>query len=120
MIPDAVPSGYGAPSASYVGRGQISVSWSVPAGSFSPVSSTDLQILANGSVVTVRIGVGPPLLLDGLDSGAVVHVPDAGEQPGGFRRMVGAERRGLPSDVPSAPQRSSAAYRSTAAASRCS
>ena len=110
VIPDAVPSGYGAPSASYVGRGQISVSWSVPAGSFSPVASTDLQILANGSVITVRSGASPPLLLDGLDTGAAYTFQIRANNREGAGAWSAPSDAVRPSDVPSAPQSFQATY----------
>ena len=48
IIPDAAPAAPGAPVATYLAKGQLWVSWSVPTGEFTPVTGMSLQVLQNG------------------------------------------------------------------------
>lgn len=70
IVPDAVPAVPGAPDAEYLAKSQLSVSWTVPTGEFTPVTATAVQIVRNGQVAEVREGVTSPLVLTDLDAGS--------------------------------------------------
>ena len=50
--------------------GQVTVSWTVPPGDFTPVTGMSVQVLRGDTLVEIRDNVSSPLSLSGLDLGS--------------------------------------------------
>ena len=82
----------------YVQRGTLRVDWTPPAGDFTPVTGSAVQVLRNGAPAQVIEGAASPLMLDGLDSAAAYSFQVRASNRAGTRRLVG--RRPRPSSRP--------------------
>ncbi len=101
---DAVPTDPGAPTVSYVGPGQLRVSWSIPTGAFSSVDEVELQRFENGvEAGTETVGLASTKDLTGLQVATTyafaVRVHNR-QGPSNWSARSAAEK---PSDVPGAP-----------------
>jgi hypothetical protein len=103
IVPDAAPPAPAAPLAQYVSRGQLSVTWAVPLGDFTPVTGVSVQILSGDSVVEVRDNVSSPLVLTGLDSAAAYRFQVRATNQEGSSDWSPASDAITPSGTPSAP-----------------
>ncbi len=103
IVPDVAPTVPAAPLAQYVARGEISVSWSVPTGDFTPVSSMSLQVLRGDQVVQVLDGASSPTPLTGLDSSGAYRFQVRADNQQGSSDWSAASDALVPSGVPSAP-----------------
>jgi hypothetical protein len=103
IIPDTSPSAPGAPSARYVGRGQLQISWSVPTGDFTPVTGATVQVLRGDQVVEVRENPGNPLSLDGLELSAPYRFQVRVSNQQGTSEWSAPSDPIVPSDRPSPP-----------------
>ncbi len=110
IVPDVTPSVPAAPTSQYVARGQISVSWSVPAGDFTPVSVMSLQVLRGDEVVQVLDGATSPTVLTGLDSSGSYRFQVRAANQEGFSGWSAPSDAVVPSGVPSAPSGLSAQF----------
>ncbi len=109
IVPDAVPTVPGPPTAEYLGKGQLRVSWVVPTGEFTPVTGMSVQIVRDGQAVEVQDNVSSPLVLTDLDPGGTYQFQvRAGNQQGTSdwsrdqrrHRAVGDPRRAIGVDRP--------------------
>ncbi|MET0863746.1 MAG: fibronectin type III domain-containing protein [Nakamurella sp.] len=103
IVPDAAPTAPGAPVASYLAKSQLSVSWSVPTGAFTPVTGISLQVLQNGAVIEVRDNVSGPLILNGLDPGAEYSFQVRASNREGSSDWSAVSAAIVPSGTPAAP-----------------
>ena len=110
IVPDAVPATPGAPSAEYISRGQLSVSWAVPTGEFTPVTGMAVQIVQNGQVVDVRDDVSSPLVLTDLNPGGEYRFQVRASNQQGTSEWSEPSDAQVPSGVPSAPADLRAAF----------
>jgi hypothetical protein len=120
IVPDAAPPAPAAPLAQYVSRGQLSVTWAVPLGDFTPVTGVSVQILSGDSVVEVRDNVSSPLVLTGLDSAAAYRFQVRATNQEGSSDWSPASDAITPSGTPTGGgSPSPGRHRRTPAASRC-
>jgi hypothetical protein len=110
IVPDVAPSAPAAPVAEYVARGQISVSWSVPTGDFTPVSVMALQVLRGDEVVQVVDSASSPTVLSGLDSAGSYRFQVRAANQQGLSEWSPPSDALVPSGVPSAPTGLSAQF----------
>jgi hypothetical protein len=103
IVPDAVPTVPGAPTADYLGRGQLRVSWQVPTGAFTPVTGIAVQIVRNGQVDAVRDNVSSPLVLTDLDPGGAYQFQVRASNAQGTSDWSAPSSAVVPSGVPGAP-----------------
>lgn len=103
IVPDVAPSVPAAPVAQYVTRGQISVSWSVPTGDFTPVTTMSLQVLRDDEVAQVLDAATSPAVLTGLDSAGSYRFQVRAANQQGFSDWSPPSDALVPSGVPSAP-----------------
>ena len=103
IVPNAAPPAPAAPATTYVARGQLSVSFAVPTGDFTPVTSTSLRVTRGDQVVQQLDGVTSPVLLTDLDAAADYRfaVRAGNDQGVGDWSADSAALR--PSGAPSAP-----------------
>ncbi len=110
IVPDSAPGQPAPPSVTYLGRGQLSVSWSDPTGDFTSVTSNGVQILRGNQLVETREDVRSPLTLDGLDSGSAYRFQVRAGNRVGAGPWSDPSASVLPSGVPSAPVGLAAAF----------
>lgn len=103
IVPDVAPAPPGPPTAQYVTRGQISVSWSTPTGDFTPVSVMSLQVLRGDEVVQLIDSATSPTVLTGLDSSGSYRFRVRAANQQGFSDWSAPSDAMVPSGVPSAP-----------------
>ena len=103
IVPDAVPAVPGAPTADYLGRGQLSVSWVVPTGEFTPVTGTSVQIVRDGQVIEVRDDVSSPLVFTDLEPGGAYQFQVQANNQQGTSDWSAPSPTVVPSGVPGAP-----------------
>lgn len=104
IVPDVAPSVPAAPTAQYVGRGQISVSWSTPTGDFTPVAVMSLQVLRGDEVVQVIDSAASPAVLTGLDPAGSYRFQVRAANQQGFSEWSAPSDALVPSGSPSAPK----------------
>ena len=110
IVPDAAPTVPGAPVATYLAKGQLSVSWSVPTGEFTPVTGMSIQVLQDNTVTEVRDNVSSPLTLSGLDQGAGYSFQVLATNREGSSGWSAASAAIVPSGTPAAPTDLAAAF----------
>jgi hypothetical protein len=110
IVPNAAPTAPAAPTATYVARGQLSVSFVAPTGDFTPVTAMSLRVVRGEEVVQVLDAVTSPVLLTDLDAAAGYRfaVRAANEQGAGDWSADSAALR--PSGTPSPPSQLDARF----------
>ncbi len=103
IVPDAVPAVPGPPVTEYVSKGQLSVSWVVPTGDFTPVTGMSVQIVLGGQVVGVRDNVSSPLVLTDLEPAGGYQFQVRASNREGTSDWSGSSATTVPSGVPGAP-----------------
>ncbi len=103
IVPDAAPAPPAPPAVQYVQRGTLRVDWTPPAGDFTPVTGSAVQVLRNGAPAQVIEGAASPLLLDGLDSAAAYSFQVRASNRAGTGDWSPASAAVIPSGVPAAP-----------------
>lgn len=110
IVPDVTPTVPAAPSVEYRARGEVSVSWSVPTGDFTPVTTMSLQVLRGDEAVRVVDGAASPTVLAGLDSAGSYRFQVRAANQQGFSGWSAPSDAMVPSGVPSAPTALSAQF----------
>ena len=110
IVPDVTPTTPAPPSVEYRARGEVSVSWSVPTGDFTPVSVMSLQVLLGDQVVQELDSAASPTVLSGLDSTGSYQFRVRAANQQGFSDWSAASGAIVPSGVPSAPTGLSAQF----------
>ncbi|MEP6559636.1 MAG: fibronectin type III domain-containing protein [Nakamurella sp.] len=103
IVPDAAPTVPSAPVATYLAKGQLSVSWSVPTGEFTTVTGMSIQVSQDNAVSEVRDNVSSPLTIDGLDQGAGYSFQVKASNREGSSDWSAASAAIVPSGTPAAP-----------------
>jgi hypothetical protein len=110
IVSDVTPTTPAAPSVEYRARGEVSVSWSVPTGDFTPVSVMSLQVLLGGQVVQELDSAASPTVLSGLGTTGSYQFRVRAANQRGFSDWSAASGAIVPSGVPSAPTGLSAQF----------
>jgi large repetitive protein len=103
IVPDALPSVPAAPASTYVGPGQLTVSWAVPLGDFTPVTGMSLQVLENDAAVRVYDNVSSPYTLGSLNRGSAYRFQVRAVNQRGTTEWSAPSGPIVPSDRPGAP-----------------
>lgn len=104
VTPDATPGTPTAPRAKYVARGQISVTFEVPAGQFSPIRTVELQELVDGEPGRTLTDPQSPFTATGLDPSRQYTYRLRASNAEGAGPWSTPSAAVLPSGVPGAPQ----------------
>jgi hypothetical protein len=109
IVPDAVPSTPAAPTVQYVAGGQVTVSWTVPQGAFTPVTGMSVQVL-RGDTSEIRDNVSSPLSLSGLDLGSSYRFQVRASNQQGSTDWSAPSEPIVPSDKPGEPSNLNAQF----------
>lgn len=103
VIPDAAPVAPAAPGTTWVSRGVLDVSWTLPTGDFSEVAGVDLQILANGQSQVIAGLPGTSYRATGLDPSTTYTFQVRAVNREGVGEWSASGPAVIPSGTPGAP-----------------